>query len=251
MRKISLWAKHHRPQAVGFLVLLKLTLALLAFYLGSSLADVNIKLSFSVFFVALVVLLIAAILYPTGKKRSNVSGNVFYKWQKSCDFIVAASSFTMIVTLANTNFATPINSAVNAATVIASPDPTAEEILASLKHRDKSTLTKKEKRILKDEFKKQVKVYAVAKLKGHTSDAAKAGLIVLTIIGALGLLYLVAALACSLSCNGSDAAAVIVGILGLALVVWGSVALIRRIVRGPKQKRHRQQPINLHNNTGE
>ena len=236
MRKISLWAKHHRPQAIGSLIVLKLTLAALAVYLGSSLRDLNIKLPFAVFVAAVMLLSMAAKIYPSRKKRKIVSRDCFYVWQKSCDFVVAACSFTMIATLVNSNFNMPLTPVATAASVVTAPDPTAEEILASLKYRDKSTLTKKEKRILKDEFKKEIKVYAVAKLKGHTSDAAKALYITLTIVAALGLLYLVAALACSLSCNGSDALAVIVGILGAVLVVWGTVALIRRITHGPKQK---------------
>ena len=62
-------------------------------------------------------------------------------------------------------------------------------------------------------------------------------LIILTIIGALGALYLVAALSCSLACNGSDAAALAVAILGLAGVIWATMAIIRRISRGAKKKR--------------
>jgi len=89
---------------------------------------------------------------------------------------------------------------------------------------------------LKEEFKKQIKVYAVAKIKGNNDGAGKALLIALTIIGAVGLLYLVAALACTLACNGSDAAAVIVAILGAAAVIWLTVVIIQRISRGPKKE---------------
>ena len=74
-------------------------------------------------------------------------------------------------------------------------------------------------------------------MKGNKDGDAKAGLIIVTIIAALGLLYLVAALACSLSCNGSDAAAVVVLILGLAAIIWGTIAVINRISRGPKKKK--------------
>jgi fatty acid desaturase len=242
MRKISFWAKHHRLQAIAFLVIIKLLLALIAFYIGLSLLDLDIYIPFFVFAIALFILIIAALIYPS-RHLTRLSKNQFYIRQKSCDFIIAACSFVMIGTLVNNNFPLP-GTTISLASNVTAIKPTAEEILASLQYRDKSTLTKQEKRILKEEFMKQLKVYAVAKVTGNTSDAGKAGLIILTIVAALGLLYLVAALACTLSCNGSDAAAIIVVILGTAIVVWGTVTLIRRILHGPKKKKEESSGSN-------
>jgi len=236
MRKISFWAKNHRLPAIALLVISKLLLAGIAFYIGLSLLDFNIRVPFYVFVIALFVLITAALLYPS-KRLTSLSKKQFYIRQKSSDFIIAACFFIVIGTLVNNNFPIPATTTLASTATTTTITPTAEEILASLQYRDKSTLTKKEKRILKDEFKKQLGIYAVAKIKGNKDGAAKALLIVLTIIAALGLLYLVAALACSLSCNGSDVAAVIVGLLGAAAVIWGTVVVIKRISRGPKKKR--------------
>jgi hypothetical protein len=242
MRKISYWAKNHRLTAIISLVVIKLLLAFIAAYLGLSLLGMNIHVPFAVFFIALLVLITAATAYPS-KHLTTLTKKQFYVRQKTCDFIIATCSFVMIGSWVNTNLPAPVSTAIaaNAATATAASTtttihPTAEEILASLKYRDKSTLTRQEKRILKAEFKTQLKVYAVAKLKGRKDDAGKAGLIILTIVAALGLLYLVAAIACNLSCNGSDAAALVVGILGTALIIWGVIAVVRRISRGPKKK---------------
>src|SRR6185503_15859954 len=218
MRKISLWARHHRPAAIASLVVIKLLLAALAYYIGSALLDLNIHIPFFVLVSTMAIFLLAALLYPS-RRRHGASKRQRYTWQKSCDFAIAACSFVMIATLVNSNGAVSGITDSFASQVTTVETPTAEEILASLKYRDKSTLTRHEKRILKDEFKKQLKLYAVAKVTGNKDGAGKALLITLTIIGALGLLYLVAALACTLSCNGSDAAAVVVFILGLAAVV--------------------------------
>jgi len=73
--------------------------------------------------------------------------------------------------------------------------------------------------------------YTKAKLKGDKTTGEEIALIILTCIAAVGLLYLVAALACTLSCNGSDAAAIIVAVLGTVAVIWGAVAVIRSINR--------------------
>jgi hypothetical protein len=58
----------------------------------------------------------------------------------------------------------------------------------------------------------------------------------LSVVVAIGLIYLVAALACSLSCNGSDAAALIVGIGGAALVAFLLIIAIRAITGKKKKK---------------
>jgi hypothetical protein len=235
MRKISYWAKHNRRTAISSLVAIKLSLAFLASYAGYSLLQLDVHIPFVVFIIALILLSVAAWSYPSAQ-RTKLSKRNFYVFQKSCDFIVAAGSFVMIGTWVNNNVTLPITASAYASNPVSTINPTAEEILASLQHRDKSTLTRKEKRILKEEFKKQLKVYVVAKLKRDKDGGAKAALIILTIVVALGLLYLVAAIACSLSCNGSDAAAAVVAILGLAAIALGMFFVIRRIVRGPKKK---------------
>ena len=84
-----------------------------------------------------------------------------------------------------------------------------------------------------------MKIFAIATVKGDRQAKADAGLKILAIVAALGLLLLVGALACELSCNGSDAAAIIVGVLGTAAVVIGFVAVMKAIQR--KNQRRQQE----------
>jgi hypothetical protein len=139
------------------------------------------------------------------------SKDLSYIRQKSCDFLLAASTFCMLLCLANKNtgsvYFSPSASASSGINIKETKKPTAAEILASLAYRDKSTLTRSEKRILKQEFKTQLKNYAIAKLSGNQAEGDRAGLIILAIIVALGLLYLVAALSCGIACNGSGGVA--------------------------------------------
>jgi len=57
----------------------------------------------------------------------------------------------------------------------------------------------------------------------------------LAVIVALGLAALVGALACELSCNGSEGAALLVGIGGTALIIFLLIITIRAIKRGKKE----------------
>jgi len=230
MKKISIWANAHVIPARILLIISKIILAILGYIFGQQLLSMDIILPDATAWIFFFVLAAVVIIYPRkseGRKHS-------YIIRKSCDLIMAAGTFVCIATICNNNFFEQRYTASNASTTIeASPikNPTAAEILESLKHRDKSTLTRKEKRILKQEFKVQLKKYVVAKVTGKKRDAEDTLLIMLTIIGALGLLYLVAALACGLSCNGADAAAVVVIILGVGAVVWGTIAVINKISR--------------------
>lgn len=73
------------------------------------------------------------------------------------------------------------------------------------------------------------------------SNGAKVALIFLSALVALGLLFLVAALACDLSCSGSGAAAVLVGLAGTALIALLLVVVIRAIL-GKKRKKPKPGP---------
>jgi len=242
MRKISLWAKHHRPSAIVLIVISKIFLAIIAFNIGIWLLEYNIHIPVIVVAIALAIFVIAALVYPSSHQTSLSKKQVYIK-QKSCDFIIAACTFIMMATLINVNMPVPLTISATASNVVANNNSKAEEILTSLKYRDKSTLTKQEKKVLKKEFKKQLKLFAIAKIKGDKEGGDKTWLIILTIIAALGLLFLVAALACGIGCGGSEVGAGLVAVIGTAAIVWGTIAVIRRITKGPKQKKTEPEMI--------
>ena len=100
---------------------------------------------------------------------------------------------------------------------------------ASLKDETGKSLKLKEKKKL---LKEQV---GAIKKDNNLSNGAKVALIILSIVAALGLLYVVAALSCSLSCGGSEGAAVLVMIGGAGLIAFLLIMAIRAIL-GKKKK---------------
>jgi hypothetical protein len=232
MRKISAWAKYHPYQARVYIVLIKVALFIAAIFTGRLFNELSIHLSPLTGVAAGALLIIASFIYPK-KTISRFVKKKSYAFRKRCDFVLAFSTFMLISVLANNNhlfiYNTPSSAATQLSITRATP-PTAEEILASLKYRDKSTLTHQEKRILKKEFEKQLTIYAKAKVTGD-KDGEKAVLIILTIIGAIGLSLLLGALACSISCGGADGLAILVAVVGLTGIIWGSIVLIKRITK--------------------
>jgi len=243
MRALSLWARKHIHASRAIIIIIKTLLAILAFYIADVLRQQEIHLPASFPFLVTFIFIIAALCYPV----KNTTKKNFYSsfaFRKICDFTLGAATFIMLICLflqspaQKTLFPFTATNAASTTLIKNHGNPTAEEILQSLKNgREKNTLTRKEKRILKQEFKKQIKAWVVSSITGNKEEKGKAGLIILAIVGALGLLFLLTALVCNLSCNGADGAAVAVAIIGLAGIIWGLIVLIRRIQRGPKNRK--------------
>ena len=65
-------------------------------------------------------------------------------------------------------------------------------------------------------------------------------LIILSVLVALGLVLLVTSLACELSCNGSEAAAVVLAIGGTALVVFLLIVVLKSLNRKYKKSKEKE-----------
>jgi len=230
MQKISYWASRHIMAARFFIVIIKIALVVLACYTGTTLYKMHLLLPANLFYgIAFLLMAAAVIFYPADKKTNN--RKLLFARKKISDFILPLSAVLLITAWVNNADVVHSNTAAYGSNIV--KRPTAQEILKSGKTR--AELTGREKRVLKREFFKQLKIYAAATLSGDKARAGEAWKIILAIIALVGLLYLLAALVCSLSCNGSDTAAVLVGVLGLAGLIWGFIAILKAINR--KQKK--------------
>ncbi len=231
MKKISFWAKNNIQTARYLIVFLRLVIIGLAILTGWNLASIDIYLpATDIYFWAFILLVVAVIIYPSKGKSARSKPRSYFR-QKACDFVLPLCSFAVIATGVNAFEMPVLASNVYGTGII--KKPTAQQILASGKTR--KMMTRAEKRILKKEFNRQLKRFAVAKITGDDETAGKAWKIALTIIAAVGLTFLLASLACTLSCNGSDAAAVVVIVFGVGAVVLAMILILKRIHRGPKK----------------
>ncbi|GAB4108982.1 MAG: hypothetical protein OHK0057_18600 [Thermoflexibacter sp.] len=89
------------------------------------------------------------------------------------------------------------------------------------------------KREIRQEYRKAVKniVKQILQDWKKQSSGAKVILIILSVFLALVVFLMLAALSCSIACAGNEVLATLVLLGGTALIVWGSVVLIRSIVR--------------------
>lgn len=246
MKQLSVWARNHKWKARIVMVIAWLILTALAIIIGTTLVGLNIELPSTVLLITVALFLAAIFYYPSRSQKSFYGADLFYKKQKSCDLLLAVCSFCMILYATNkpgTLFQRYGN--LYAATIFEPSvlkDSTSKtyrsikDFSASMKNEDGKMLKWKERKKL---LKQQVKAI---KRSGDMTRGEKTLLTVLSVLVALGLLLLVATLACNLSCNGSGAAAVIVGIGGAGLVVFLLVLALRGI-QGKKKKRKEQAEL--------
>lgn len=172
-------------------------------------------------------------LYPRKGQRSGIFKHSYFR-QKTSDFLLALTYPLVIATAINVWAFAP-DSGQEA--------PGAKAVL--IVNRIHPEIEQKSKKDLKAELKvefRKSKKQIKAKLKALKKDfRAKKGkdksnlekilLVMLVLLGACALAYGVAALACSISCSGQEALAIILAILGLAGIIWLSVLAIKSIFR--------------------
>lgn len=247
MRKISFWAKTHKWPARIIIIVSFLVLNVLGILIGFFLTDLNISLSAFLLLLFSFIYMIGVFMYPAKwEKGKKINAHVFYIRQKACDFMLAASTFGMFIYLGNhPEKIFQGYPSLNAAIII-NPSLPKDSITkgyksisafsASMKDKDGNQLKWKERRKL---LKEQVKGI---KKTNDLSKGQKTFLTILSVIIALGLLFLLASLACDLSCAGSDAAAVAVGLGGAALIIFLLTLAMRGIYGKKKKKLNTEQP---------
>ncbi len=233
MKHLSRWARAHPFSARFVIVLTKLLLVCLAANTGLLLMDLGIFLS-PAWILPLAVLIIIAISQYPGTDSSFV-WKLKYRKQKICDFAVCLLGFVLIVMVVNHGILPKLSTPASAATCCgtsAESRPIPASNIASVGSNARM-LTRHERKIIRKELRKRVTEFIRA--DGHDEKKPKgvAWKIALTLVVATVLTVLVAGLSCSLSCSGAEGFAVIVLIVGLAAVIFGTVAVIRRIIRGP------------------
>lgn len=212
MYHLSRWANAHLWQARLLIIGIHVVMTVLALRLGLRLFVNGFQFSDAIQLLFVGIFLLGWAVYPISRQQSS------YARRKFSDLLLAFSTFLMLTALGN-------------------QIPTFLEIGTPAKEARAAFIVLKEKPEAKAAFSlKEVRKYAknyfksrLEKLKKEKAEGNQTLLIILTIIGALGLLYLLAGLACSISCNGAEGVAIAVFIAGLAGIVWLTILLIRKI----------------------
>jgi len=248
MKHISFWAKRNKVASRSILVAIHGSLILLAIFAGMRLAACDFNIAAFIYIPFSISYLLGMLLYPERKKQYAAAGRKrIYKIQKSCDFVLALSSFFLIVAFVASHFSEKYSAGWDTA-MASQPGPariTNESSHLLPTENEKQSLTHKlthsEKKALRHELKKELRQLLSASSKGSHESAGdvigKILLIILTLALAAGLSYLVAALGCSIACSGAEGLAVIVVVFGLGGVITLSIVTIKAILHMGRKKK--------------
>jgi uncharacterized membrane protein YwzB len=227
MKKISRWGKRNPWKTRLIIVLVQLVLAAYAALLGIWLYAQGWALPGYLLSIGILLFLPACFFYPDKRSRFQFFRHTYFR-QKALDMFLIAVSLVMVMSVSNyyTNAAMTENQPYRAELTV---NKTHSKQLKS-ERKDLRQQLKQHRQTLKAEVKA-----IVGQMKTQKVTGEQVLLIILTILLALLLLYGVAALSCSIACSGADGLAVLVFLLGLGLIVWLSIVLIKKISRKGKE----------------
>ena len=236
MKTISFWASAHRKTAIAFIIVIKISLALLAMFTAISLNEVAVVLPANGICIAGFLGFFAiASIYPYRQIGGMRVSGTFAK-QKACDFLLSLLSFLCITAMINNADAPRLCRTASAIARASNPTTFSASAPAKMSPTKptKETLSRAEKKMLRKAFFRQLRQLSRAALHNAPVSGANAMYIVLAIIAAVLLSFLLAMLVCNISCSGAESLALVVGVLGSAAIIGGLILVIKRITR-PRQ----------------
>ena len=235
MRTISLWAFHHKWAARTAFIFIYVAFNVVCLFFSEVLNEQGIVLPVYLSYLLCIPFLIALFLYPSRKEKSNYKN--FYLFQKSMDGILFITSF--LLTICTLNRLANNNPSFNATGLYA-----AETAVKPIKPFSKIKVQSKKIAFIVKNWKTLKHNYSLLRQAyKNTSKGEKGLLIALAVIVALALVYLVLALSCALACSGAEGAALVLALLGTALIVLLLVKVIGSIRRGPRKKEKVKEAI--------
>jgi hypothetical protein len=221
MKQLSYWAKANPHRARFLIVLIYILLNIAGLITGVLLWASGIELKDSFILLLAVSVVSLYIIYP--EKAVYYKRKVFHGLMAVCTFLIITFFGNQ---LQNPNPQLFFVKTTQAVTPVSYSDQNKS---------NEPTNIKKEKRLQKKEARKLLKKLAV---QNDRSKGTKIFLIILTVIIALALLFLLAAISCNIACAGVEAVAVLLALAGTFGIVFGAIRIIQRIL-GKERKNKR------------
>jgi len=231
MKQLSFWAKTHKHTARLLIIFCYVLLNLLGWQVGQLLNQSDVLLSEPLLAVLVILYLLGIALYPAKQLREKWGLNKYYYRQKTVDFLLISSTFGMIVYVVN--HTGPVTFVDNVYSAVSNKTSPPEDSMRKYKSIMEFAAAMKDKNgmLLKWNVRKKILKQQLHDIKKapELSGTGRTFLTILFLLLAVGLELGVLSLSCSLSCSGSEGAALIVGIGGTALVIFLAAISIRAL----------------------
>ena len=223
MKKIAFWARENKQTARLTIVICYILLNVIGLFLGDVIHSLNVELTPLFLAIAISLTLIGWMIYPSKFRRKDYRN---YFWhQKAADLILVSTTFLFVVYLGNSLNSNwnSLRNPLQAASIVNTNNSTNVRTSPVAK----TTVSKKSlRKKIRAEIKRLRKAYK------ESSKADKTAYIIFAVLIAATLTVVLGAAACSISCSGSEALALVVFFVGLGGIVFGLIKWIQRITRG-------------------
>lgn len=230
--RLSFQAKTHRRAAITVIALAKIALGILGFNAGLWVALEGCSLPVETKWLLGAVALGAIWFYPTRHLKKRQGKPAYYRRQKTMDGVLAGLGFAFWFFVGNLSpawVAVPATGSPAAGNNVTVAWSSLEKPLPDC--RREIVASGKWKRWLSEKARARItgKIAWYQRMSRNIDDGGKAALTFLVILVALLLIYLLAALSCSIACSGMEGLAVVVAVVGAIAITFGVVAAIRGI----------------------
>ncbi len=241
MKKLSYWARENKRSARLIIVFSFILMTVLGLITGGLLTDLNYKIPYEGYLATVIIYCCVVLIYPSVANKNKWHAAFFYFQQKSCDFLLGAVTFLLMIYVGNhpENLLKYIPS-VNASAISVSivPKDSSVKFYKSIKEFSSTMKDEHGKTLKLKERKKLLKVQIRAiKKSDETTKGGKGWLILLSALVAIGLMSLIAVFSCNLYCSGSEAAGVLLGIGGMGLILILAAYFSKYIQKKQREKK--------------
>ncbi len=217
MKQISLWAREHKAAARIYIVVGYLFLNVSGLFLGDLLHSITGTFNPALILIPIILTIAGYIFYPK-KKNKSIYKNFYFR-QKFNDLLLIGSTFMFLTFFGNNaNTIKSLQQPLLASTSVYHPSRVIKPTTVSYSSKSLGQRIKAYRKLYKQMTKTQ-KTLAII------------GIVILAAFVAAG----VGGLACNIACSGSEGLSIVVLVIGLAGIVFGTIKLIQRITRGPKK----------------
>jgi len=244
LKKTTQWARNNPISARVIIAIATILSVFLHYYWGIYLFAYDILLPYS-FAIGFIVLgITGAFFYPIKKHNKGIFAYTYRK-QKSLDFLIFVCGGLLVMYLGNqraTKVFAETHVQLNMSQAedihhdtklvhlaVSSPTGSAEKPSGTFSRKELRKQLKIQIKQVKKVIKAEIKHLKEQRKKGERGTGINVLLSILAVAVALGLGTLVAALACSLSCNGNELAGTVVLIIGWAGILTLLFFVIKKI----------------------
>lgn len=238
MRKHTAWFERHILLARIVIALAHVFLTAIALQLAGWLQALPVAISLWYFLVPMAVCLIVAVLAHRAKRHLALSVRTRsgYALVRVKYAMVLIASYLLVIGWFYNDAHRQLSPVTTLQGSFAPPLADAKKLEKSNRDQKFSFFKKQKEKLSLRELRKVLKEAKMLRKEGGDPATAQAFAIIGIILLALILTYFLLVASCSLSCSGFGTGALLVGIGGMALIIWGTVAWITHVNKVSRKK---------------